>query len=104
MNKQQILTNANTQNATNGVRSVVQGDKNAIGFISLGSLNSDIKALKIGGVEANEANIRNGSYGIWRPFVFATKGAATGATKKFIDFVLSAEGQNIAVSEGFFKK
>lgn len=104
MNKEPILTNANTQNATNGVRTVVQGDKNAIGFISLGSLNADVKALKIGGVEATEANIRSGSYGIWRPFVFAVKGEPTGATKKFIDYVLGADGQNVAVSEGFFKK
>jgi phosphate transport system substrate-binding protein len=104
MNKQEIMTNANTQNATNGVRAVVQGDPNAIGFISLGSLNNDVKGLKIDGVEATEDNIRNGSYAIWRPFVFATKGQLNDATQKFVDFVLSDAGQNIAVQEGFYKK
>ena len=104
MNKQEIMTNSNVQSATNGVRSVVQGDQNAIGFISLGSLNTDIKAVKIGGVEASEANIRSGSYGLWRPFVFSVKGQAQDPTKQFLDFVQSDAGQNIAVSEGFFKK
>lgn len=104
MDGQMILTNANTQNATSGVRSVVQGDQNAIGFISLGSMNADVKALKVGGVEATEANIRNGSYGIYRPFVFAVKADVNDATQKFVDYVLSDAGQSQAVSEGFFKK
>lgn len=104
MDGKMILTNANTQNSTSGVRSVVQGDQNAIGFISLGSMNADVKAVKVGGVEATEANIRNGSYGIYRPFVFAVKADVNDATQKFIDYVLSGDGQSVAEEEGFFKK
>lgn len=104
MNKQAIKTNVNTQTATAGVRQVVSGDPNAIGFISMGSINDEIKVLSVDGIEATEANIRNGSYAVWRPFNYVTKGEPTGAVKQFIDFALSEEGQNIAVQKGFFKK
>ena len=73
----------------------IAGDPYAIGYISLGSLNDTVKALQIGGVTASAANIKNGSYVIQRPFNIATKGAADGLAKDFIDFILSAEGQAV---------
>jgi len=73
----------------------IVGDKYAIGYISLGSMNSTVKALLIDGVEATAENVKNGSYPVARPFNVATKGELTGLAKDFLDFVMSAEGQAV---------
>ncbi len=62
-NKEDMTTqDAIVQNSTNGVMQTVSQDANAIGYISLGSLNDTVKAVKIEGVEATEENIVNGTY------------------------------------------
>lgn len=73
----------------------VAGDKYAIGYISLGSLNDTVKALSINGAAATAENVKNGSYEIKRPFIIATKGSPTGLAQDFIGFVLSADGQAV---------
>lgn len=87
-------------NSTDVVLTTVAGDESAIGYVSLGSLNDTVKALKIDGVEASTENIKAGTYTISRPFNNATKGEPTGLAKDFIDFILSAEGQAV-VSESY---
>lgn len=87
-------------NSTDVVLTTVAGDESAIGYVSLGSLNDTVKALKIDGVEASAENIKAGTYTVSRPFNIATKGEPTGLTKDFIDFILSAEGQAV-VSESY---
>jgi phosphate transport system substrate-binding protein len=67
----------------------------AVGYISLGSMNSGVKALSVDGVPATVGNVKNGSYNIARPFIIATKGEASGLTADFISFILSKEGQEI---------
>ena len=71
----------------------IAGDKYAIGYISLGSLNNTVKAIQIEGVTPSSENVKNGTYQIARPFNIATKGEATGLARDFIDFILSADGQ-----------
>lgn len=100
MNKKDIIKTAVVQNSTGAVRTTVAGDKNAIGYISLSSMDKTVKALPINGVEASEANVKNGSYKLQRPFIYVTKGAPEGLAKAFIDFVMSPEGQKIIVEEG----
>jgi len=100
MNKKDIVKNAIIQNSTGAVRTTVAGDKNALGYVSLSSLNKDIKALDIDGAAATEANVKAGTYKLQRPFIYVTKDAPTGLAKAFIDFVLSAEGQKMIVDEG----
>ena len=73
----------------------IAGDKYAIGYISLGSLNDTIKALRIEGAAPTSENVKNGTYPIARPFNIATKGEMTDVTKDFIDFILSSDGQDI---------
>ena len=73
----------------------IASDSYAIGYISLGSLNSTVKALDIGGVKASAANIKNGSYVIQRPFNIAVKGEVGELAMDFIQFILSQEGQQI---------
>ncbi len=73
----------------------IAGDKYAIGYISLGSLNDTVKAVQIEGVTASSENVKKGTYPIARPFNIATKGEPTGLAKDFIDFILSSDGQAI---------
>ena len=89
------------QNGTDAVMTTVAGDKYSIGYISLGSLNDSVKALKIEGVEPASENIQNGSYKISRPFNIAYKGEPSSLAQDFIDFILSKEGQAIVVEEGY---
>jgi len=79
----------------------IAGDSNAIGYISLGSLNDSIKALQIDGAAASIENVKNGSYQIQRPFNIAVKGEAEGLTKDFIEFVLSKEGQEVIAANKY---
>ena len=87
-------------NKTDVVMTNVAGNTYAIGYISLGSLNDNVKAVKIDGVEASSENINNGSYPVARPFNIATKGAPSVLAQDFIDYILSAEGQAI-VNDGY---
>jgi phosphate transport system substrate-binding protein len=73
----------------------ISGDKYAIGYISLGSLNETVKAVKIDGVDATTDNVKNGSYAIARPFIIATKGEPSASAADFIAFMLSADGQAV---------
>lgn len=88
-------TNAITCNSTEVVLTSVSGDDYAIGYISLGAMNDTVKALKIGGVEASEENINNGTYTLSRPFNIVTKGDVSEVAQDFINFILSADGQSV---------
>lgn len=85
-------------NNTSVMMTTVADDEYAIGYVSLGSLNDTVKALKVDGAEATEENIKNGTYKVSRPFNIATKGDVSEVAQDFIDFILSKEGQAI-VSE-----
>lgn len=91
------------QNNTEAVMTTVSGEKSAIGYISLGSLNDTVKALKVDDVEATPENVAEGSYKIARPFNIVTKEEPTGAEADFIGFILSEEGQKIVEEEGYVK-
>lgn len=79
----------------------VAGNKYAIGYISLGSLNDTVKALAIDGAAATVENIKNGSYKISRPFNIATKTGLPAPAQEFISFILSAEGQAVVEKSGY---
>ena len=82
---------ANITNSTEVMLTSVAGDEYAIGYVSLGSLNDTVKALKIDGAEATADNIKAGTYKIARPFNIATKGDATGLAADFINYIMSDE-------------
>lgn len=88
-------TNAITCNSTEVVLTTVAGDDYTIGYISLGALNDTVKALKIGGVEASEENINNGSYTLSRPFNIVTKDGISDVAQDFINYIMSEDGQKI---------
>lgn len=104
-----ITPKAIVQDSNGSVRLLVSDDINSIGFISLGLVDSEpgqkpVKAIYLDGIEASVENVRNESYKLFRPFLFITvveKGKEPeGLTKKFIDFTLSPEGQQILINEG----
>lgn len=86
---------ANITNSTSVMMSTVAQDEYAIGYISLGSLDDSVKAVKVDGSEATAENIKNGSYKISRPFNIATKEDLSNAAQDFEDFILSTEGQKV---------
>lgn len=87
---------AQITNSTSVMLTTVAGDDYAIGYVSLGSLNDTVKALKIDGEEATEQNIKDGKYKICRPFNIATKkGADNEVAKDFIAYIMSKEGQQV---------
>ena len=92
---------ATITNNTSVMMTGVAGDDYAIGSVSLGSLNDTVKALKIDGVEPTVENIKSDSYKVYRPFNIATKGEVSEAAQDFIDYILSAEGQQIVSDEGY---
>ena len=100
MGKTRIFRGAITEDSNGTVREIVAHDPHAVGFISLGLVNEQVRALELDGAVANEENIRNGSYRLVRPFLFVSRGALTGAAKEFVDFVLSNEGQALIKKEG----
>jgi len=92
---------ASISNSTSVVMTSVAQNSSAIGYISLGSLNSTVKALSIDGAEPTVANIKSGAYKIARPFNIATKGQVSEAAQDFIDYILSSEGQKVVESKGY---
>lgn len=88
-------------NSTAVMMQSVAGDRYSIGYISLGSLNGTVKAVKIDGVEAAVANIKNDTYKIARPFNIVVKGSVSEAAQDFIDFIMSADGQAVIEDDGY---
>ena len=88
-------------NSTSVMMTSVAGDTYGIGYISLGSLNDTVKALKIDGAEATVENIKSGSYKISRPFNIATKDKVSEVTQDFIDYIMSADGQAVIEENGY---
>ena len=92
---------ASITNSTAVMMTTVAGNKDAIGYISLGSLNDTVKALKIDGAEASAANIKSGTYKVARPFNIVTKDGVSAVAQDFISFIMSKEGQEVVSKNGY---
>jgi len=99
--KEEITDHAIIQDSNGKTRTTVAGNKHAIGFLSLGYVDSDIKAVSLDGTDPTIGNIRSGDYAISRTLWMITKGEPDVDEQAFLDFVLSEEGQRI-VSEVHF--
>ncbi len=95
---------AEITNSTAVMMTTVAGNPNAIGYISLGSLDDSVKALKIDGAEATAENIKNGSYKVARPFNIATKADVSEVASDFITFIMSDEGQAVVEENGYISQ
>lgn len=94
---------ATVTNNTSVMMTTVANDEYAIGYISLGSLNDTVKAVKIDGVDASVENIKNGTYTVNRPFNLAVKGELSDAAQDFLNYIMSAEGQTVIEENGYIK-
>lgn len=95
---------ASVQSSTDAVLTTVQNDDASIGYISLGSLNDTVKAVKVDGTEATPENIKSGDYKLARPFNIAYKEGIDEKTNDFIKFIMSEEGQKIVAEEGYIEE
>ena len=87
-------------NSTSVMMTSVAGDANAIGYISLGSLNNTVKALSIEGAEATAENVKSGTYKVARPFNIVTKDGVSDVAQDFIDYIMSSDGQKVVEENG----
>lgn len=100
MGKETISRDALVQESTGAVKQLIQGDKQAVGYISLGLVGTEVKAVKVDGEIASKNNVLSGKYKLVRPLLFITKGAPNQQAQAFIDYVLSDEAQKRLESEG----
>ncbi|MEN6505391.1 MAG: phosphate ABC transporter substrate-binding protein [Planctomycetaceae bacterium] len=119
MHGRETALRALVQESNGAVKELVRTDPAAVGYMSLGLVGTEVKSLKINGVEASVENVRNGSYTLVRPFLFVVHravGAATASTQAnsplagaagltpqagtFIQYVLSPPGQAVLESQG----
>lgn len=94
-----ITQSAEISNSTSVVMTTVAGNPDAIGYISLGSLDNTVKALEIDGVAATVENINNGTYKVYRPFNIATKEGLSETAQDFVNFIMSEQGQAIVAED-----
>lgn len=92
---------AEITNSTSVMMSTVAGNTSAIGYISLGSLNESVKALKIDGAEASAENVKAGTYKVARPFLIVTKEGLSDVAADFISYIMSTDGQAIVEENGY---
>lgn len=90
-------------NSTAVMLTSVAGDRYAIGYVSLGSLNNSVKAVKIDGTVPSIANINNGTYKISRPFNIAIKKGLSDVAQDFVNFILSSKGQNVIAANKYIQ-
>ena len=100
---EKVRPDAQLQASNGAVAQAVAGNKFAIGYVGIGYLNPKLKGIEVNGIVATPASAKSGEYPIARELYMFTQGEPAGATKAYIDFVKSAEGQKIVEEEGFVK-
>ena len=86
---------AQVTNSTAVMMTGVAQNPQAIGYISLGSLDDSVKALKVDGAEATAENVKSGTYKVSRPFNIVTSDDISDVAQDFVDYILSSDGQAI---------
>lgn len=94
-------TDSMITNNTSVMMTTISRNIYSIGYISLGSLNDTVKAVKIDGVEVSVDNVKNNTYKIARPFNIATKDNLSETAQDFISYIMSAEGQKVVSDNGY---
>lgn len=97
--KDATTSSAVVTNSTSVMMTTVAGDPASIGYISLGSVNETVKPVKIDGVAPSAEGVKDGSYKVARPFNVVTKDGMSEVAQDFLNFIMSAEGQEVVDSE-----
>jgi phosphate transport system substrate-binding protein len=100
MKKEEISDEALVQDSNGSVREIIANNPQAIGYISFGVINHQVKALAVNSISPSLMTIKSNQYTLTRPFIFVLPGQPTALARRFIDFVLSKEGQKILEKEG----
>jgi phosphate transport system substrate-binding protein len=103
MGKDRISRRALTQESNGAVKELVRGDAAAIGYMSLGLVGHEIRALTVEHASPTVENVLSGKYRLARPFLFVTQGKPSPEAQKFVDYVLSPEGQKALEAEGLVR-
>ena len=105
MKKKEFVTTLLEKNSNGAIKQTVAQTPGAIGYIGLSYIDDTIKIVKVkvdtGDVEPTVEAIQNGSYPLSRDLYLIVAGEPEGLVKKFIDFILSSEGQKLVEEEGF---
>lgn len=99
---EELTSNSLISDGSGNIKTTVAGNKDSIGYISLGYVDKDVSSVSISGVEATIDNVKNNKYPILRPFLLVNK--PDGLSEKgqaFIDYILSEDGQKIVEKHGF---
>jgi len=100
MGQEEISLESLVQDSNGAIRQVVSNDPHAIGYISLGLVNNQVRALRISGIEPTVTNIERNKYTLVRPFLFVFNSEPAGEAKSFLEFVLSPDAQRLLAREG----
>ena len=95
---------AEITNSTSVMMTTIAGNKGAIGYVSLGSLNDTVKAVAIDGADATVDAIKAGEYKVARPFNIAVKDGLSDAASDFIKFIMSEDGQKVVEDNGYISQ
>lgn len=101
LHKEKVSQKAQLQASSGAVVQAVSKNRYAIGYVGIGYVNKNIKAIKVNGVEANDKNALNGTFPIARPLFMYTDGEPKGAVASYLKFVKGSDGQKIVKKEGF---
>lgn len=100
--KDATTVTAEITNSTSVMMSTVAGNESAIGYVSLGSLSDDVKAVKVDGVEATPENVKSGAYKVSRPFAICyVEDKLSDLAKDFISYIMSSDGQQLLTDEKY---
>lgn len=98
---EELIADATIADGSGNIKTTVEGNENAIGYISFGYVDDSVNAVSVDGVEISVETVKSNDYAIKRPFIVVTKEDASAEAKSLIDYVLSAEGQTTVESKGF---
>ncbi|MDU4934191.1 MAG: phosphate ABC transporter substrate-binding protein [Peptostreptococcaceae bacterium] len=100
---EELIKDAQISDGSGNIKSTVEGNVNAIGYISFGYVDEAVNAVKVDGVEINHETVANNEYVIARPFILVNKDGISDNAQALIDFILSDEGQSILEEKGFIR-
>ena len=101
LDKGTAMQGANVVNSNGSMKTTVAGDRNAIGYVGIGHLDSSIKGITLDGMIPSQENASDGSYNVTRLLYMNTKGEPQGLTRLFIDYIYSPDGKKFIASSGY---
>ncbi len=101
LNKTQISSGAHVVVSNGAMKTAIAQDPYGIGYVSVGHIDEMVAPVALDGVVPTIQTVQDGSYKVARGLYSNTKGEPAGLTKKFIDFLYTAEGKKIIEKRGF---